>query len=312
MVKGSGKFVDGAARVFKVSRDKNGREVKSGGRAFSGEKFPMSRQMHRPVYSKNQNKWLTLMTDKELNELVPKCRLKYPKNHIKRDQYITETFAYDAADAFFNHYKLKVVSVEGEVALRSDNPIHEILLECFKASPDFQVGTGGARSMLRSRVKYVISDKVIETAAKKAELDLEDEAHSLFKALVYEDMKKIARALYIPIDDHIDPTDLELLMRDRIRQNQVLTSGQQRNLSFRDAFIAVCKLDKDNLNMRDLLHRAKKLSLIRKKADGYEFLGNYIGKRIDTVERYFLDPENQEMFFKLETAMKEAEKIKVG
>lgn len=300
--KGSGRFVDDdSAKVYQVTKDSSGREIKRVGEAFKKEKFPRSNQMVRPKYSNSRRLWLVDMTPEDLNKLVPDCLFKYPKKHNKGGQYIEKSILHDPEDAFFNHRKLRVLLSEGEGAIRNDDPVHRIVLAGMRMDPEFQVGnTRGAQS---SRVKYIVANKAIDTANAKSEMEEHDEALDLFKAKNHMDKKKIARALHLPISDDIEPDDLTLLLRRKIDENEKITSGQ----GFRATFIAACQMSEEDLNVRDMLERAKRYSILRKKTDGYMFMGQYIGKRIDTVERYFLNPDNQETFLHLEKMIKEAE-----
>jgi len=299
---GSGRFVDDtSARVFQVTKDSAGREIKRVGEAFKKEKFPRSNQMIRPKFSNTRRTWLVEMTQDELNELVPKCLFKYPKRHVKAGQYIEECVLYDPEDAFFNNHKLRIFLAEGEGALRTDDPVHQIVMAGMMMDPEFQVGdTKGAQS---SRVRYIVADKTVDNANIKAEIEEHDEALDLFKKKNFADLQKISAALHLPISTHIDPDELSILIRRKIDANEKTAGGA----GFRAAFIAACQLSEEDLNVRDMLQRAKRYSILRKKADGYMFMGQYIGKRIDTVERYFLNPDNQETFFHLEKMIKEAE-----
>ena len=312
--KGSKKFYKNAKqfqRVIDVGTGQPTGEYSAAGE-YSGERFPNSKQRPRIRYSYSKRRWLLNkpngdeFTQEELNELVAKCHLTYWEGS-KKGEYITEADVTNLSDPFFNHPQLSTLLKEGAATLNPDVSVRDKLMTAgLRAHRQFREAGKSASGPNAAGVKYILSDK--ETDAKLAADSRNKtlEAVRLFDGLNDKKRAMIARILGIrvrPDTDRavIDDNLFKVAMDDK-------TFVKDTSITQQDMFIQLCQTDPEELQLRDLVARAKSGGLIRKTKEGWTFRGAKIGRTMGAMETFFKDPEHQEALIALEQALEDADK----
>lgn len=290
------------ANQFQKRKGADGVETDVNAGAYKGERFPNSRQMFRPKYSMSKRRWLLAGFDdnhEDLNKLVLKCKLKYPKKHPKFGEFIKEADVFDYNDPFFCHKLLKVISKEGEVSLDKNRALDNIILRGCKADPQFQVGLGNG-GPISSRVKYIISDKEREVSMRKKVRSSKMKAYKLLDAMDFEKKKKVAMVMGLIVDDSIDPD----LLTDSIF-NAIDGGGKIGTKTKQEVFIEMSEVDSEVLDFKHQVFLAKRKGLLRKRKNGYELFGSYAGKEMRDVEAYLQNEDNQSAWMRLQQVLAE-------
>lgn len=307
---GSKRFraINGLMTQYQKITENNQEEERATGE-YKSERFPNSRQMFRPVWSASRRMWMLKgfenMDDKkhqELNKLVAACKLKYSDKHPNAKQYITTADVYDSADPFFNHHLLRVITYEGQASLDKSRPIDKILLAGLSADHTFQQGGEKINPVLSQRVKYVITDKNIDTQIKKETRTLTVQATKLYAGLTDAKKMKIALALALISNENVDRGIIDEVLWDASQDNKSMMGGTR--LTKQKAFIQMCEADTEELNIRHKIQRAKATGKLKKhKTQGYLLFGNPIATTDGKLYEYFSDPANQEIMIRLEQAL---------
>lgn len=271
---------------------------------YKSERFPNSRQMFRPMWSNSKRRWLIKNFDsnsEDLNKLVTSCKLKYEKNSHKPNQYIMEADLYDANDPFFNHKSLKVITYEGQITLDKNRPIDKIILLSLQANHQFQEGGESINPLLSSRVRYVITDKNLDTSIKKKTRQTSLDALKLYDKLSDDKKVKIAMAMGLISNESVDRVLIDEVLWEACQDNVTKASNKE---SKQDIFIKMCNSDSTELNMKHLIQKAKASGKLKKnKTQGYLLFGQPIGTTESKIFEYFSNPENQEMLIRLEQSL---------
>ncbi|MDG1314749.1 MAG: hypothetical protein P8P29_04390 [Flavobacteriaceae bacterium] len=292
----SKKFFSSATQ-YRTTKDQNGAEKSTSAGTYKGERFPNSRQMFRPKWSSSKRMWVIKSyegNDEPLSELVPKCKLKYAKKHRREGEYITEADIYDFSDPFFTHKLLKVVSKEGQITLDKDRPFDKIILRGMMADPVFQAGLK-SNGMLSSRVKYIVSDKDQDVKLRKQVRSVKREAYKLFEALNYKKKIKIALIMNVIVGSDIDPDMLDDALF-RVIDNDKDKIGKKTKQQF---FIDTCNSTTEELDFEHMLVLAKRGAHLRKRKNGFELFGSFVGKDMNIVRAYLKSEENQDAYMRL-------------
>jgi len=272
---------------------------------YKGERFPNSRQMFRPIWGASKRRWMLEGIEdncKKLNDLVKGCKFKYKTDHPKAFHYIEEADIYDVRDPFFNHDYLRIISREGQTTLDKDIPLdHIIYLGCL-ANHDFQKGGETINPLLSSRVKYIITDKNIDTKIKKEVRTKAMRSTELYASLTDAKRLKIAMAMGLVASEEVDRALVDEVLWDA-SQSAISAPGFE---SKRDMFIAMCEANAEELNTRHMIQKAKSSGKLRKvKGQGYLLFGQPVGNSDRQLYEYFRNPENQEMLIRLEQALED-------
>lgn len=289
----------------------NNQETDRASGEYKSERFPNSRQMFRPLWSSSRRMWLLKGFEKvgedakkqeELNKLVTACKLKYPDNHPKAKHYIETADIYDSADPFFNHALLRVITYEGQASLDKSRPVDKVILAGLEANNQFQQGGEKINPVLSQRVKYVITDKNIDTEIKKEARTLTMEATKLFAGLNDNKKMKIALALGLISNDKVDRGIIDEVLWDAAQDGKSLMGGTR--LTKQKAFIQMCQADSEELNIRHKIQKAKSTGRLKKhKAQGWLLFGQPVATTDGKLYEYFSDPANQEIMLRLEQAL---------
>lgn len=308
---GSKKFkaIRGQMTQFQKISEK-GQEFDRSAGEYKAERFPNSRQMFRPMWSRSKNRWLLksfdTMTDekqKELDKLVTGCKFKFPDDDPRARQYITSADVFDRRDPFFNHVDLRVITYEGQITLDKERPLDKLMLMALQMHTLFQKGGENINPMLEQRVRYVITDKNVDTKIKKDRRNQAMLASQLYGKLSDAKKVKVAMGLGIISNEKTDSGIIDEVLWDYATDNKSRVSG---NTTKQKLFIKMCEATTEELNTRHLIQKAKASgNLRRNKTQGWILFGESIGRNEDQLYAYFNDPENQEMILRLEEALKQ-------
>ena len=271
--KGSKSFkaVRGMVQYQKVDSGSGSPDVVSAGE-YNGERFPNSRQMFRPKWSGPKQMWsLNGHSDnsKELNELVAKCKLRYPENHPERRQLIKDADLFDFSDPFFNHKDVKAIVKEGEAILNRSRPMDNLIFLAITADSTFSTGNVD-NPLLSKRIRYTISDKKAARTQSKKKMTFKREAIKIFENLNYVKRKKIAIAMNLISGDNIDPTLLEETMWEEVIESGNTTVNGETRMNL---FVELAKGTTENLNIRFYIRQAKTKGFLKKsRAQGYHVI----------------------------------------
>jgi len=302
------KAINGLMTQFQKITENNHEEDRATGE-YKSERFPNSRQMFRPNWSASRRMWMLkgyeTMDEKkqaELDKLVVACKLKYPDKHPRAKEYITSADVYDSADPFFSHPLLRVITYEGQASLDKSRPIDKIILAGMNADHHFQHGGEKINPVLSQRVKYVITDKNIDTQIKKEARTLSVEATKLYAALNDAKKMKIALALGLISNESVERGIIDEVLWDASQDNKTMMGGTK--LTKQKAFIEMCQADTEELNIRHKIQKAKATGKLKKhKTQGYLLFGTPVATTDGKLYEYFNDPANQEVMIRLEKAL---------
>lgn len=301
---GSRKFkaVQGMHSKHTVSDGTNEQEKTTG--EYTGQRFPKSRQMFRPLWSNSRRRWLIHGYEdnhEELNDLVKKCKLKYPAKTPKAGQYIEEADIFDFSDPFFTSRYLKVIANEGEIMLDKSKPLDKIILLSLLENPQFQSSNDG-NPLFTSRVKYLISDRDIELVAKKDKRDKESKIVKLYEGLTSQKKMKVAIAMGLIPNENVSIDVVEDLLYQAAKDviTKVSTEG---NITRQDLFIKLCEMTTEQLNLKHKIAQAKSKGFLKKNDGGFMLFGNPVGKNEKQIEAYMSNPDNQELLDRLMKAL---------
>ncbi len=302
----SKKFFSSATQFQKVKgQDGVDRDTNAG--AFKGERFPNSRQMFRPKWSSTKRRWMLKgheTNSEALNATVKGCKLKFAKKHRREGDYIIEADVYDFSDPFFNHRLLKVVSKEGEITLDKDRSLDQIILAGCQADPLFQTGNANT-GMLSSRVKYIISDKEQDVKMRKQVQSAKREAYKLFEALNFKKKLKVAIIMGIIIGEDVDPDILD----DALFRAMDDDKGKIGRKTKQKFFVDICAVESEELDFEYMIVMATKGGHLRKRKNGYELFGSFVGKDLEIVKSYLKSEENQDVYMRLIQVLDEKKKV---
>lgn len=304
--KGSKKFFTNAKKFNKV-KGPDGREMDAEQGEYRGERFPNSRQMVRPKWSASKRRWLLHGFDQngeELNKLVEGSKLKFEKGHPRVGEYITTADIWDYNDPFFGHKLLRITQREGEITLDKDRPLDQIILAGAKADPLY-AEAGKGNSMLSSRVKYIITDSETALKMRKKEYGRKREAYKLLDAMDFKKKSKVAyiMSLVTSMED-LDPD----LVDDALLRTIDDETGKIGKLSKLDYFIKISKETAENVAMKIMVINAKRKGILRKRKNGFELFGSFVGRTQEDVEEYLFASENQDVMLRLEGVLEEDQK----
>lgn len=241
---------------------------------------------------------------KELNALVKACKLKYSDKDPRAKTYIEEADVYDSDDAFFNHRALRIISYEGQLSLDKSRPIDKIILLGLQPNNQFQEGGEKINPLLSSRVKYVITDKNIDTKIKKELRNDMMEATKLYAALNDDKKVKIAMAMGLISNENVDRALVDEVLWDVCQDSKSMMGGSK--ITKQKAFINLCKTGGEELRIRHMIQKAKASgNLKRNKTQGWLLFGQPVGSTDGKLYEYFSNPENQEAMMRLEKALEE-------
>ena len=291
----------GMTQFNQISGSTNPGDVAQTGE-FKGQRFPNSRQIFKPKWSLTKRRWMLAGCDKnskKLNEIVARCKLKYQDNDPRYPGYITEADIFDDDDAFFKHKLLKIIAREGEFVLDKDVPKDMILIMSVQASHQFAL-KGETMGPISNRVKYLITDKNIDAAAKRNVRNQEMEATQLFAAMSDEIKTKIAMGMGLISKE----TEDKVLLDDMLWAAAKNTKSRASNgLSIQEYFIAMAKTTTDEINIRYLIQKARGEGHLKKTPDGWMLFGQPVGMSDGQVYDYFKNGENVKMINRLTTVI---------
>lgn len=294
---------NGMTQFNKVVGSTDPSAVKSTGE-FKGQRFPNSRQLIKPTWSFSKRRWMLAgceKNSKKLNEIVAACKLKYEKGDARYPNYIEEADIFDFDDPFFTHSKMKMIAREGEFVLDKTTPKDKILIMAIQANHQFAVKGEDDNGMVSSRVKYVITDKNIDTETKKASRNKEAEAVQLYSSLDKKKKNQIAMAMGLILREADDIETVDELLWDAAHN----TTGRAPNgLNMQDYFIAMCQAETDEIKVRYLIQKARAEGHLKKTKDGWMLFGQAVGMTDIQVYQYFKNPEHQKIIFRLEDVIK--------
>lgn len=307
---GSKRFraIKGITQFQKVTEQ--GQDVDRSVGEYKSERFPNSRQMFRPMWSASKRKWLlrgfedmNQEKQKELDALVVKCKLKYGDKDPRARNYIKEADIYDANDPFFTHPSLKIITYEGQATLDKSRPLDQILLLGLQANVTFQKGGDKVNPVLSQRVKYVITDKNVDSKIKQDKRKKILTATKLYDALTDAKKTKVAMAMGLISNDNVDRSVIDEILWEACQDD---TKVVDNNMTRQDLFIKMCKTNAAELNTRNMIQKAKATGKLRRnKTQGWLLFGESIGRTDNQVYEYFNNPDNQEMLIRLEQAMED-------
>lgn len=304
---GSRKFKvvgSGMTQFNKVVGSTDPSAVRSTGE-FKGQRFPNSRQIVRPRWSFSKRMWMlsgAKGNSVKLNEIVKDCKLKYEKGDARYPNYIEEADIFDFDDPFFTHSKLKMIAREGEFVLDKSTPKDKILIMAIQASHEFAIKGEDDGGIVSSRVKYVITDKNIDSETKKDDRNKEMEAVKLFSALDLKKKNQIAMAMGLILRESEDTNVVDDLLWDAAHNT---TSRAPNGMNMQDYFIAMCNTSTDEIKVRYLIQKARAEGHLKKTKDGWKLFGRDVGLTDMQVYNYFKNPEHQDMIYRLETVVEE-------
>lgn len=294
----------GMTQFNTVQGSSDPRDVTATG-TYKGQRFPNSRQVFKPRWSFTKGRWLldgvsgSVKSLEKLSSIASACKLKYEKNDPRYPGYIKEVDIYDFDDAFMNHSKLKMIAREGEFVLDKSKPKDQILIMAVQASKQFAM-KGERPGPLSQRVKYLITDKNIDAAAKRASRDLEMKASKLFAQLSSDQKMKIAMGMGLIMreTDKLDVVD-DLLWAASKDSKSRAANG----LTTQEYFIAMCETSPNELNVRFLIQKARGEGHLKRTDEGWFLFGRSVGRSDLQVYEYFKNPEHSQIIQRLNDAM---------
>lgn len=302
---GSRKFkaVQGMHNKHVVSDASGNTEEKTTG-DFNGERFPKSRQMFRPLWSNSRKRWLLHgyeENSEELNEIVKRCKIKYPAKHPRVGQIIDSADIWDFSDPFLSSRYLKVMANEGEIMLDKSKALDKIILLSLLENPQFQSSNEG-NPLLSSRVKYLITDRDTAQVAKKDKREKEIRIVKFLEGLTSQKKMKIAIAMGLIPNDNVDIDVVEDLVYTAAK-DQITKVSTEGNITRQDMFIKLCEMTNEQLGLKFRIAEAKAKGFLKKNADGFLLFGNPVGKTEKQIEAYISNPDNQELLDRLTKAL---------
>lgn len=302
---GSRKFQvrgSGITQYNQLSGSVDPNQVQSTGE-YKGQRFPNSRQVFRPKWSFTKRRWMLHGCDgsnekalQKLNSLVKAAKLKYEENDPRYPGYITEADIFDFDDPFFKHSKLKILAREGEFVLDKDVPKDMILIMAIQASHQFAVKGEEAGGAVSNRVKYLITDKNIDTAAKRSKRNKEMEAMKLYQAMSDSVKMKVAMAMGLISRDTDDKVLVEDLLWQAIKNT---TSRAANGLTMQDYFIRMAETTEEDINTRYLIQKARGEGHLKNTKEGWLLFGQQVGLSDAQVYEYFGNPDNRKIIDRL-------------
>lgn len=295
--KGSRRFKAIGGMTTKFISEENGKQVVKKKTDFRSERFPKTRQMFRPVWSNSRSRYLMDGFDgdnaEELNALVKKCKLKYPKGHPNESQYIQEADMYDYNDPFLTHKDFKIIAEEGTFSLDKNVPMQKLLLSAIIPNHLFQIGSENNPSV-SGRVKYIIIDDSTDKEIKKENRSKKVKVYAYYDGLSDDKKMKIAMGMRLISDENMDRSIID----------DILFQAAE-DPAKQDEFIEFCEMDSETLNQRFLVGKAKAKGILRFKSSkiGYLLFGKPVGRKIENVYDHISDPENSETLMRLQEAL---------
>lgn len=314
--KGSKKFYKNAKQFQRIvdptTNQPTGEYAAAG--EYSSERFPNSKQGPRVHYSFSKDRWLlyksngTEFDSKELNELVKGCHFNYEKG-VRKGDIIKKADITNLADPFFNHSQLRIRLKEGSATLSTDsgNAMATVMGAGLRANRRFKEAGKAGNAFGASNVKYIISDKEQDLHNSSKGRDTMIDANKKFDALNDRQRMIFARIMGLGVRGNTDRALVDdVLYKAATDPNTMVTD---RNISQQDMFFKLCDMDKDELEYKDLLSRARSSNILRKTKEGWSFRGQAIGRTTATVESFFKDPEHQESLMAMEQALEDQNSV---
>lgn len=288
---GSGNMVTEATQFNEKldpgSRAPTGEVVATG--KYSGERFPRSHQIVRPVWSLARNRWLIgdEISQDKLNEIVQSFNFTY-ETGSRQGELIESANPRVFGDAFFNHRLLKMKFKEGELILDPSNPQDYFFLECMKASVEFK-SEDEKDGIKLAKGRYTIIDEEIKKEKDHKKVSSEVEAISLFANMNFTKKRQIAYAMGLLVTETMDAQDLDRLMYAEITSVTSNVDGK----SGAELFVEMAKLAPEELNLKYLVNRALKKAILRRDGQNLVLFGQKVGRSLKDVTIYLNDPENE-------------------
>lgn len=260
---------------------------------YTKERFPKSRQFFRGApWSSTKRKFLLKdfpENSEELDKLVKACRLKYPSNHINAGKYIESCDIKDPSDAFFNHFRYRVLGQEGSAVLRKDDALEYLIAQGLMMNPKFAYVVTENNKIHSTAVKYLLVDGSRNKSSRKATRDKDIEVTSMYSNL--NDKKKMAVALNLGL---IKSEDTDRALVDDLLWDFAMSKDVSSNTgeTKQDTFIRMCNLDIEKLNTQTIITRAKNAGYLKKTKQGWLLFGNSVGKSDLDIAEYFNNGEN--------------------
>lgn len=295
---GKAHFVTAKRTIKEVGRDGTERTVQES--KNKDDRFPGTIFSYRPSWSLRKNKFITPFNKEDLNNYVKRYKLTYESGKRKGD-LITEADEYDPQDAFFNHRKLIVKSLSGQMKLDKDNPRDMFLLACMQEDRDFGQATD---SYFPANVKYVIYDAASDEDAQNKKANDEIEAITVLASLTHSRKVAIGEALGLHIDSKTNPDSLGKIFMSYFKD----TTLDQNGKTSIEKFLDLSKERNEDIEVKHLIAKAKKASVLRyKRADGFLYNGNVVASDQAEMESFLKNPNNADIYNAIVEAIKEKE-----
>ena len=280
--------------------------------------LPKSKRPLSPEFCPIRKKYPWHGSDNELNELIDKMKLRYPKNYrieakrgelieAKGDQSHRLT---DYDDPVFNNPTVRsFVLTEGVGILNLSNPLHKFIYLCKKdeltTSTDENQRTGSLIefSNLKSRNRK---------KGKTVKKDLK--ASSLLFALSEneEKLRKIAHVMQLPgVKAKSDVNIVLGIFQDIVVNNVEKTASEYSNKNYRDLFIYFAELKEDDLDIHYKISKALKTKKLTRRATGFNYFHDESTPPVEipvltrmSLFDYIISPDNTEFYIQFKDAIK--------
>lgn len=285
--------------------DNNGEKIDVYQKPYAEERLPGTVQIERPILFKTMSsRWGLyghLKNSDELDSLVKSCRLINDlNNHPDKGKMIVHCDINDSNDPFFKNKALKVRLAEGSAKLDTSLAINKILYDGMLANKRFQLASNDNSTPRSGSAKYLILSEELTSVSKKSKMDNEIEAIDLFRSLSDQKKKDIAFITEI-IRVNTDSVDLfDNLLYEYVKDSKTKAT---ENKTRQEYFIHLCKLPPEDLAQLSIVSKGLKKGVIKRYSDRYEAFGIVIGSSKETSIKFLLNPDNADLFIKLQSAL---------
>ena len=291
-----------------VDRDSDGEYIGE----YKEPSLPKSRQGLAPIWNDLKDQYCWGGTREDLDVIVDKVRLTFPKGHRKEGELIkpSDVDITNIADPFFTDskwYNSKYLE-GGRVMLNRDLAEDEFFYLIYKGNHLVVDKTKNQNAVFTKGSRYeIINPKVVK--ARKAESAKETvDALIALSNMEFEKRNLIAEIMDLrtySIDD-VDPDSLFIALKDEAAENNEISS-RYGGKTGRERFMELVETENGDLNIMAEIMRAKRLGILRNRGSHWQFnSGNtQLNDRLDGITNetqlinFFRKVDNQDYYIEL-------------
>lgn len=275
--------------------------------------LPNTKQFMSPSWDPLKRQYCWGGTEADLERLILKLKLKYPKDHPEAGKFIKP------GDV---KYRLKSYGDEvfenevfygarfweaGKASLQNIDPIEEFLYHCYVGNPKMDQKGNRVSKYIQSGTTFEMVSPKEEKKEKADNVDVELESIELLLGMVNneERMRAVCNILQLPGYDFktTEASSMKVLLKEAADSTDVV--ARYGNKQVRTRFIEVAKMDDEDLFLTGNIMKAKKMSFLQKRKDHYLFQGEKLDGLLtdQNLVEYFKNPKNFEHYEQLVTAL---------